>query len=56
MLGLRMMLVLALGLAVRAASKSLPHLVFVMADDLGWANVGYHNSHVRKQTNKCWIP
>ena len=24
-----------------------PHLVFVMADDLGWSNVGYHNEHAK---------
>ena len=30
-----------------ASGRRLPHLVFLMADDLGWSNVGYHNEHAR---------
>jgi arylsulfatase A-like enzyme len=30
-----------------AAANKSPHLVFVMADDLGWSNVGYHNEHAK---------
>jgi len=26
-----------------AKSTKAPHIVFIMADDLGWGNVGYHN-------------
>ena len=25
------------------SKKSLPNILFILADDLGWGNVGYHN-------------
>ncbi|XP_077982545.1 arylsulfatase B-like [Glandiceps talaboti] len=28
------------------AARAQPHIVFILADDLGWADVGYHNQHV----------
>ncbi|CAJ1426803.1 unnamed protein product [Effrenium voratum] len=31
----------ALGLA---SAKSKPHILFLLADDLGWANIGYHRT------------
>jgi arylsulfatase A-like enzyme len=37
----------AAGAAAAASQRPRPHLVFVMADDLGWANVGYHNAHAQ---------
>lgn len=30
-------------LKVISGSKLPPHIVFVMADDLGWSDIGYHN-------------
>ena len=39
--------VLATASAAGAEQATRPHLVFVMADDLGWSNVGYHNVHAQ---------
>ena len=34
-----------------SAVTSKPHIVFVMVDDWGWVNVGYHrSSHMRSYT------
>ena len=44
-LGLAWISAAAPGTTGSKSPASPPHLVFVMADDLGWANVGYHNSH-----------
>ena len=40
------LLALSPAASARAAGHP-PHLVFLMADDLGWSNVGYHNAHAR---------
>ena len=32
-----------LALAAVAAGDSRPHLIFIMADDQGWHNTGFHN-------------
>ena len=34
-------------LAVASAAK--PHLVFMLVDDWGWANVGYHRNETDKE-------
>ena len=33
--------------AIRAAQLSPPHIVILLADDLGWGDVGYHGSKIR---------
>ncbi|OWF37333.1 arylsulfatase B-like [Mizuhopecten yessoensis] len=37
-------ILLALVLCIHAASR--PHIVFVVSDDLGWNDVGWHNQHI----------
>ena len=32
--------------AVSGASSDKPNIIFVIADDLGWADIGYHNTEV----------
>ena len=32
--------------AVSGASSDRPNIIFVIADDLGWADIGYHNTEV----------
>ena len=34
-----------------ASSDSLPHIVFMMVDDWGWANVGYHRDPPTKEVD-----
>ena len=29
-------------MAAESAVKKKPHVIFILADDYGWANVGYH--------------
>ena len=50
--GMQLLATLATAAAAGAGSNGSksPHLVFVMADDLGWSNVGYHNSHAMTLT------
>ena len=33
--------------AARAAAQAPPNVLFIVADDLGWADVGYHGSPLR---------
>ena len=35
--------------AVQSANATLPHIVFVLVDDWGWANVGYHRATPTKE-------
>jgi len=37
---------LALGSAPAAARPPLPHILLIVADDLGWRDVGYHGSEI----------
>lgn len=37
----------ALCLAAAGALRAAPHLVLVLADDLGWGDVGWHGSAIR---------
>jgi hypothetical protein len=39
------MVMLSLCVSVVAASTT-PHILYIMADDLGWHNVGYHNPNM----------
>ena len=34
---------LLLGICAAAASAKPPHIALIVADDMGWANIGYHN-------------
>ena len=29
------------------AGKARPNIIFILADDLGWADVGYHDSQIK---------
>ena len=40
-------LVLSLAVFAGAASARTPNIVLIMADDLGWRDVGYHGSEIR---------
>jgi len=35
-----------------AASKAKPHILFILADDLGWANIGYHRTSTETADEK----
>jgi arylsulfatase A-like enzyme len=44
--------VFSIGSAVaRAADVTSPHIIFVMADDMGWGQTGYRNHPVLKTPN-----
>ncbi|HEC03583.1 MAG TPA: twin-arginine translocation signal domain-containing protein, partial [Phycisphaerales bacterium] len=30
----------------RGSQQSKPNIIFIIADDMGWADIGYHNSEV----------
>ena len=42
-------LVLLLSLALKASAAAKPHLVYMLVDDWGWANVGYHRNTTDKE-------
>jgi len=42
-------LILLLALAYEASAATKPHLVFMLVDDWGWANVGYHCNTTDKE-------
>ncbi|DAA25870.1 TPA: arylsulfatase B [Bos taurus] len=46
-LGLLLLLLLLPPLGSGAGASRPPHLVFVLADDLGWNDVGFHGSAIR---------
>ncbi|XP_070233362.1 arylsulfatase B isoform X1 [Bos mutus] len=46
-LGLLLLLLLLPPLGSGAGASQPPHLVFVLADDLGWNDVGFHGSAIR---------
>ena len=31
-------------------APTTPHIVFILSDDLGWADVGYHDSEIKTPT------
>lgn len=35
-----------------AGSKAKPHILFLLADDLGWANIGYHRTSTETDDEK----
>ena len=39
--------VLAAGAIAGGEAAKQPHIVHILVDDLGWAEVGYHNKEVR---------
>ena len=34
------------------AAKSKPHILFLLADDLGWANIGFHRTNATSEDEK----
>ena len=32
------------------SQSSKPHVIFILSDDLGWNDVGYHNSEIKTPT------
>ena len=43
-------LLLLLGLALRGVAATPPHIVFILADDVGWDDVGWRNPFMRTPT------
>lgn len=38
---------LIFGVASSEAARTQPHIVFILADDYGWNDVGYHGSEIK---------
>ncbi|KAH9499682.1 hypothetical protein Btru_074420 [Bulinus truncatus] len=49
-MGMLLLLYLVLTVSVCIAKPPSPHLVFIVADDLGWNDVGYHNPDIISPT------
>ena len=47
---------LAAAAAASAASATKPHILLVIVDDFGWANVGYHRTPADDPTNEVQTP
>ncbi len=45
-LGIATLLLLAVGLRPAGAEPPRPHILLILADDLGWRDVGYHGSEI----------
>ena len=43
-------LLLLLGLALQGVAATPPHIVFILADDVGWDDVGWRNPFMRTPT------
>lgn len=43
---------LATAHAAPAAKASKPHVLFLLADDLGWANIGFHRTDAKTEDEK----
>ena len=48
-LSLKVLVVLTLSLSAQAAQVKKPHIIFLMVDDWGWANAGYHRNDSSKE-------
>ena len=48
-LTLEVLLISALSLSANSARVKKPHIVFMMVDDWGWADVGYHRNDSSKE-------
>ena len=53
---MRAVLALSLAAAASAASATKPHILLVIVDDFGWANVGYHRTPADDPTNEVQTP
>ncbi len=45
-----LLLLLTLYLLISLVSGTRPHIVFILADDYGWNDIGYHGSEINTPT------